>query len=98
MQFLVIGKDGEDAGASARRTAARQAHLDLGDRMKAAGHLLYAAALLDDNERMVGSALVCDFPSRGELDSWLAEEPYVVAKVWLHIEVRPCQVGPSFAK
>jgi len=31
MQFLVIGKDGKDKDAKARRLAARQAHIILGD-------------------------------------------------------------------
>lgn len=80
-----------------RRLAAREAHLALGDRMRAAGEMLYGAAILDDSGRMVGSALVMDFPSRRDLDRWLEGEPYVLGKVWERIEVRPCKVGEAFA-
>lgn len=98
MQFLLTGWDGTDAEAPARRAAARQAHLDLGDRMIASGELLYAAAILDDRGGMIGSSMVCEFSSRAALDAWLEKEPYVTGNVWQKIEVRPCKVGPSFAK
>jgi hypothetical protein len=32
------------------------------------------------------------FPSRTELDAWLASEPYVVNKVWKDIEVIPIRM------
>jgi uncharacterized protein YciI len=97
MQFLVIGHDGSDAEAMNRRLAVREAHLALGDKMRDAGKMLYGAAILDDHERMVGSALICDFASREELEQWLKDEPYVTGNVWQKIEVKPCKVGPSFA-
>ncbi|MEI7579991.1 MAG: hypothetical protein WCJ58_08250 [bacterium] len=37
MQFLIIGKDGEDAQAEKRRMTAREQHLQLGDAMEASG-------------------------------------------------------------
>ena len=64
--------------------------------MQAAGTLLYAAAILDDAEQMIGSSMVVDLPSRQDLDSWLNDEPYVVGGVWQRIEVRRCRPGPSF--
>lgn len=97
MQFVVTGHDGADAGALQRRLAAREAHLSGADVLKRDGKLLYAAALLGDAGKMVGSVMICDFPSRKELDAWLEAEPYVVGKVWERVEVRPCKVGPSFA-
>ena len=45
---------------------------------------------------MNGSILICDFESRAELDQWLKEEPYMTGKVWQTVEVKRCQVGPSF--
>lgn len=98
MQFLVIAKDRTDDGALDRRMAARPAHLEMGDVYKKEGKHLYAAALLNDENKMIGSALVVDFPSRKELDEWLAKEPYVLGDVWQHIEITPCKVGPSFLK
>lgn len=98
MQFLVIGRDGNDADALNRRMAARPAHIALGDKTRDAGNLLYAAAICDDAEKMVGSAMILEFDSRAALDHWLKEEPYVTGKVWATVEVEPCKIGPSFAK
>jgi uncharacterized protein len=95
MQFVVRGYDGSDA--LPRRLAAREAHLALGDELVSTGNLLYAAAILDeDGGTMIGSILVVDFPSRQELDAWLAQEPYVVQNVWEKVDILPCRVGPAF--
>jgi uncharacterized protein YciI len=96
MQFLVLGYDGTDKEALNRRMAARPAHISLGDKMRDAGKMLYGAAILDAQEKMIGSILICDFENRMELDAWLKQEPYVTGKVWQRIEVHPCKVGPSF--
>jgi uncharacterized protein len=98
MQFVVIGRDGKDAQALDRRMAVRDKHLALGDVLRERGWLLYAAALLDESgtQKMVGSVMIFDVPSRKELDEWLKDEPYVVGKVWEDIEVSQCKVGPSF--
>ena len=97
MQFLVIGYDGADAEALNRRLAVREAHLALADKMRDEGKMLYGVAILDDHERMVGSALIVDFESRNELEQWLKDEPYATGNVWQKIEVKACRVGPSFA-
>ena len=36
---------------------------------------------------MKGSALVLEFGSRAELDDYIANEPYVIEKVWEKIEI-----------
>jgi hypothetical protein len=98
MQFIVIGHDGNDEGAPARRQAAREEHLKLGRELHAAGKWLYAAALLDDAGAMNGSLIVCDFPSREALQrEWLDREAYVSGGVWLTIEVRRAAVAPFCA-
>ncbi len=96
MQFLVLGYDGDDDQALARRMAVREAHIALGDKLRDEGKLLYGAAILDDSDKMIGSVLLCDFESRNELDQWLEQEPYVTGDVWRKIDVRKCRVGPSF--
>jgi uncharacterized protein YciI len=98
MQFLVTAYDGTDSGAQDRRLAARPAHIALGDKYRDEKKHLYAAAILNDDGQMIGSAMVVEFSNRAELDNWLAEEPYVVGKVWEKIEIKPCKVGPSFQK
>ncbi len=96
MQFLVTAYDGIDEGCIERRFAAREQHMALVESMFKQGRHLYAAAITDDNDKMIGSVLIVDFPSRKELDEWLQVEPYVLGKVWDKIEVKPCKVGPMF--
>lgn len=90
MQFLIIGHDGKDKEATERRQAARQAHIDLGERLRQSGNMWYGAALLDEQGNMSGSMIMVDFPSKKELDEWLKKEPYVTSKVWKKIEIYPC--------
>jgi len=96
MQFLVFGYDGKDADAQARRAAARPDHLVLAAKMTDEGKALYGAAILDDKEQMIGSAMVVEFADRAELDKWLEHEPYVLGKVWVDIDIKPCKVAPMF--
>jgi len=98
MQFMVIGHDGSDPGALARRMAAREAHLKLGKELHAAGKWLFAAGILNEAGTLVGSMIVCDFPSREELErQWLKKEPYLVGKVWQQVNVNRVQVAPFCA-
>jgi uncharacterized protein len=93
MQFLVLGYDGADDGAKARRAAARPAHFDGVRPMTERGELRAAGAILDEAGDMIGSAVFAEFPSRAELDAWLAREPYVKEGVWQQIEVRPFRLA-----
>jgi len=88
MEFLILANDFRDAATPARRLQQRPAHIDGVRRMKTAGTFLEGGAILDDDGRMVGSMLVVDFPSRSEVDAWLASDPYVTGQVWEHITVR----------
>jgi uncharacterized protein YciI len=97
MQFIVTARDYTDDQALDRRLAARQQHITLGNEMRDKGNLLYAVALLGEGEKMVGSVMVLDVPSRKDLDTWLTQEPYVTGKVWEKIDIRTCRVGPSFS-
>jgi uncharacterized protein YciI len=96
MQFLVMGYDGTDEDAPARRMAVREAHL-AGFKQKAEqGNFLYGSAILDDDGQMVGSLIICDFPSREALhEQWLDNEPYILGEVWKRIEIHRAQV-PAF--
>lgn len=96
MQFVVNGYDGTDAEAGNRRLDVREEHLKLANAMREDGKLLFAAALLDDHEKMIGSVLIMDFSDRKELDKWLEIEPYVTGNVWESIEVKPCKIPPMF--
>lgn len=93
MQFVIIARDGSDAEAHERRLKARDAHLAGVQRMKADRSLLTGGAILDDGGKMIGSVAIVDFPSRSELESWLATDPYVTGDVWRKIEIHPFRVA-----
>ena len=88
MQFVITAYDGE--GMLDKRMEVRPLHLEGMERLKE--HLICAGGLLDDEGKMKGSVLILDFPSRTELDAYLAAEPYVVEQVWEKIEVEPLNV------
>jgi uncharacterized protein YciI len=99
MQFIVTGYDGKDEGALDRRMAAREAHLAVAKEMYENQRWLFATAILNDEEKMAGSLIVCDFDSRDALESqWLDKEPYVLGKVWEKIEITRAQVAPFWDK
>lgn len=96
-QFIVIAYDAKDEAAMDRRMAAREAHLELVKRMRAAGEILFGIALLDATERMIGSLMVANFEDRAQCDAWLAVEPYVTGHVWHDITVMDGKLPPTFA-
>ncbi len=59
---------------------------------KLSEHIISTGGLLDDEGKMKGSALIMDFESREELDSYISNEPYVQEKVWEKIEIEPINV------
>lgn len=97
MQWVIIAKDFAEGG-SERRKKVRQDHVALGDSMRAAGKHLYGVATLSEEGEMNGSVMIVDFENREELETWLAQEPYMTGRVWESVDVIPCKVGPSFFK
>ena len=74
MQFVIIGLDGTDENAPARRQAARHDHIAMGDKLLESGNLWYGAALLNADGSMKGSMYVVSFP-------------YVMGEVWRDIQI-----------
>ena len=97
MQFLLVAYDATDPDALARRMAAREAHLALVEKNKAAGHARFGAALMD-GDKMVGSMMVVEYPSHDALEEWLNEEPYITQDVWEDVSINECKIAPSFVK
>jgi uncharacterized protein len=93
MQFLVMAWDGTDAGAPARRMAARPAHLANVAPMAERGEIISGGAILGADGAMVGSASMVEFPSRADLDRWLATDPYVTGGVWQRVEVHEIRLA-----
>jgi hypothetical protein len=88
MQFMIKALDGE--GKLAKRMEVRPRHLEGMEKLRS--HIICAGGLLDDEGKMKGSVLILDFPSRADLNSYLASEPYVVEQVWEKIEVETMNV------
>ena len=69
MQYIVTGLDGRDQDAAQRRLDARQAHLASAEAMKANGSLLFASAILSEQEAMICSIMIVDFADRAALSA-----------------------------
>lgn len=95
MHFVVVAYDGTDEGALDRRMAVREAHLNMAKGMLESGKWLYACGILDDEEQLIGSMIVCDFPSRDEMEKqWLDKEPYVLGDVWRAVKIHRALIPP----
>ena len=97
MQFLLVAYDAQDENALSRRLAAREAHLALVEKNKAAGHAKYGAALLDESGKMIGSMMVVEYENQQALETWLKDEPYITQNVWDEVNISLCKIAPSFA-
>ena len=81
MNFVVIGKDGDDGS---RRKAARADHLDyIATRQD---RIVYAGPLLDDGA-MVGSVFIYDVADRAELDACLNGDPYFARQIFADVQI-----------
>lgn len=95
MQFIVRGLDGTDENALDRRMAARENHLKMAKKMYQSKHWLYAAAILNTEDNMSGSVIICEFESEDEMKAiWLDHEPYILGNVWKTVEITGAQVAP----
>jgi hypothetical protein len=95
MPYLLIAYDFEDA--LERRLQSRQAHIDYIDKLRDEGKAIFGAALIDSQSKMIGSTIFLNM-TEIELQNYLASEPYLINKVWDKIEIKPCNIGPSFIK
>ena len=95
MQFMVMGYDGKDEEAPKRRQAIRENHLAVFTENYKKGIFKFGCAQLDDEDRMIGSVIVCEFDSEEELKkNWLNNEPYVTGNVWQRIEIVKVKIPP----
>jgi uncharacterized protein YciI len=89
MQFTIIARDDTTKGTLDRRLAARAAHMERIHAMKADGSIIDGGALLDEEGKMVGSVVLCEFPDRKALDAYIESEIYFTDGVWKNIEILP---------
>ena len=89
MQYVVHAYDFKQPNALEHRMEVRPQHLDGVRLLKERGQFILGGALLDHEGRMVGSMMIVQFDSPGELKEWLEREPYIVEKVWEHYDIHP---------
>ncbi len=92
-QYLITAYDFTDENALERRMAARPSHLEKAKAMKAAGETIVGGAILDENGKMIGSAVIVEMESREAIAKWLETEPYVTGKVWEKISIQDYKVA-----
>jgi uncharacterized protein len=91
--YAVIARD--HPNALDRRMVARPGHVAMGDALAAEGKLVFGAAIIEQNQ-MVGSILIANFPDRAALQQWLDVEPYLLGDVWGQVTIEEIRVGPTF--
>lgn len=96
MQFVINAHDGKDAYE--RRMSVRAQHLENMAKYNEAGHVICAGGMTNAEGKLIGSVLIMDFDSRDQLDEYLANEPYIKAKVWEDIVIEPINVVIANAK
>jgi len=92
-QYLLIARDGKDAGAEERRLNVRPRHLDKIRELKKSGEFLFGGAILDENGKMRGSMILYEVSDRARLDEILKDEPYISGGVWKDIEIVPFRLA-----
>ena len=93
MQFLVTALDGNDAEAPQRRQAAREQHLEGVKALKEQGKIIEVGPILNEQEQMIGSFILCEFDSREELKTSLDNDIYSKTNVWQSFDIKPVKIA-----
>ncbi|KAI8338076.1 hypothetical protein BC941DRAFT_502033 [Chlamydoabsidia padenii] len=90
-QFIVTIYDYKDDQALERRMLARPKHLAMAVEAHETGYILCGGAIFDshENRRMIGSMMICQAHSEEELEQKIANDPYVLGKVWEKWTITP---------
>jgi len=93
MWYAIIGTDETDS--LARRQTARPAHLERLKELQAEGRLLLAGPFpaIDAEDPgaagFTGSLIIAEFADLGAAQRWADADPYVSARVYREVRVRP---------
>ncbi len=93
MYYAIIGTDAPDS--LEHRLAARTAHLERLNKLKDDGRLLLAGpmpaidAIDPGPSGFTGSLIVAEFDSLEDAKAWAAADPYVAARVYADVTVKP---------
>jgi uncharacterized protein YciI len=94
MHFVLIGDDGTDAAAPARRQVVRPRHLAHIRAWAEAGKLILSGPRMPDDATTTGSLQFFDVADAGEMDAYMAAEPFAMEGVWQQVRVLPFRVAP----
>ena len=95
MLYAIIATD--VANSLEARLAARPAHLERLQQLKAAGRIVLAGPhpAIDSNDPgaagFSGSLIVAEFESLNAAQAWAEADPYVAAGVYANVSVKPCK-------
>ena len=93
MLYAIIASD--VANSLEKRLAARPAHIERLQQLKAEGRVVLAGPhpAIDSNDPgeagFSGSLIVAEFASLAEAQAWADADPYVAAGVYTRVQVRP---------
>ena len=93
MWYAIVGNDNPDS--LARRLSARPAHLERLNHLRDEGRLLLAGPFpaIDAEDPgpagFIGSLIVAEFPDLAAAQAWADADPYVAARVYKDVNVRP---------
>ncbi|KAJ3165816.1 hypothetical protein HK101_012073 [Irineochytrium annulatum] len=92
--FIVIAKDGKDAGALDRRLKVREEHLARNKESFDKGISVLGGATLDpETGKMSGSVLILDVPTFEDAAAYVRSDPYVTGDVWRDYEILPFKLA-----
>jgi len=92
MQFVITAYDHIDA--INRRMSVREEHLAGIRKSIEKGIFLSGGAILDENNKMVGSTIHVEIENEEALEKWLADDPYSTNEVWEEIEIQKVKLVP----
>ena len=92
-QYLVTAYDHTDPDALQRRMNVRPHHLDGANELKKSGNYVLGGAILNDEEKMIGSVMILQFETDEALEAWKQGEPYITQKIWETVDVKPFKVA-----
>lgn len=94
MGHVILGWDGTDPEAAARRAAVRPRHLEVIARWAEAGRLSLAVPLFDPQGQALGSLMVLGEEDELGAREYLLDEPFARDGVWLSYQMRPFRIAP----
>ena len=94
MGYVILGWDGEDEGATTRRAALRERHLEVITRWAASGRLHLAVPLFRADGTAAGSVMILNDEDELGAREYLLEEPFAREGVWLSYQMRPYRIAP----